>query len=185
MKKCQFFVSVTQSIPPVPRLSGAVGEKAHAARCAAVPRWERRLRMEMNENLLYEAAFRKVEQAGQVVNFMDYAAAFDAAVACKYSRRSRCPPPSTLHARDCCVTILSMSADIPLGCSSCVSRCGLWSIDNPRTSPLGCADIPLGCFAAVSIELRLLDAQLKHGCVQRICEQVHQLWAVGHLRQRR
>jgi len=72
----------------------------------------------MNDNLLYEAAFRKVEQAGQVVNFMDYAAAFDAAVACKYSRRSRCPPPSALHASDCCVTILSMCADIPLGCSS-------------------------------------------------------------------
>ena len=45
---------------------------------------------EMNENLHYEAAFRKVEQAGQVVNFMDYSAAFAAAVACKYSRRSRC-----------------------------------------------------------------------------------------------
>lgn len=44
---------------------------------------------EMNENVHYEAAFRKVEQAGQVVNFMDYSAAFDAAVACKYSRRSR------------------------------------------------------------------------------------------------
>ena len=31
----------------------------------------------------------QVERAGQVVNFMDYAAAFDAAVACIYTRRSR------------------------------------------------------------------------------------------------
>lgn len=31
----------------------------------------------------------QVEQAGQVVNFRDYAAAFDSAVACIYTRRSR------------------------------------------------------------------------------------------------
>ena len=31
----------------------------------------------------------QVEQAGQVVNFCDYAAAFDSAVACIYTRRSR------------------------------------------------------------------------------------------------
>ena len=31
----------------------------------------------------------QAEQAGQVVNFCDYAAAFDSAVACIYTRRSR------------------------------------------------------------------------------------------------
>ena len=84
--------------------------------------------MQMNEHHIYEAAFQKVrsrmsqsrvarsyadfqfyklvrrvqvEAAGQVVNFLDYAAAFDAAVACIYTRRSRyeCPAIMMVTAR--------------------------------------------------------------------------------------
>ena len=86
-----FFYRYTKYIPVILASQGYPPGRERGARRAG--RCGGRLRMEMNDNLLYEAAFRKVEQAGQVVNFMDYAAAFDAAVACKYSRRSRCPPP--------------------------------------------------------------------------------------------
>lgn len=187
-KRPLFIVSRLE--PQSTRLASRRAQGEGALRVAL--RRVRRPRMEMNENLLYEAAFRKVEQAGQVVNFMDYAAAFDAAVACKYSRRSRCPPPSTLYTSGCCVTLLSMSAEISLGCSCCcavpgsiVDRGRLGSTDDPWTSPWGARTSHWGVSAAVCIGLRPLDAQLKYGCVQRICEQIHQLWAVGHLRQRR
>ena len=48
----------------------------------------------------------QVEQAGQVVNFLDYAAAFDSAVACIYTRRSRL-----------------LCSLIQIRCGRCVTRC--------------------------------------------------------------
>ena len=47
----------------------------------------------------------QVEQAGQVVNFCDYAAAFDSAVACIYTRRSRL---LTVWERVCSCTVTSL-----------------------------------------------------------------------------